>query len=81
MTTDAPDRGSHVGLQQLEPRGALKAGLRRRPAPVGSGREAPSTWLVNGTISAVLLVAFAVISTALGDEIYRCNFLEVPNCD
>jgi hypothetical protein len=41
----------------------------------------PSAWLVNGTISVVLLVAFVVISTALGGDIYRCDVLGIPNCD
>jgi hypothetical protein len=41
----------------------------------------PSAWLVNGTISAVLVVTFVVISTALGGDLYRCDVLQVPNCD
>lgn len=40
-----------------------------------------STWLVNGTIGALLLVAFVAISVGLGSDIYRCDVLGIPNCD
>jgi uncharacterized membrane protein len=38
-------------------------------------------YLLNGLIAALLLVAFAVLSIALGSEIYRCDVLKIPNCD
>jgi hypothetical protein len=41
----------------------------------------PTAWIVNGTISVVLLVVFVVISTALGGDLYRCEVLGIPNCD
>jgi hypothetical protein len=30
---------------------------------------------------AFMLVVFVVLSVALRDEIYRCEVLEIPNCD
>ncbi len=37
--------------------------------------------LVNGVIAALLLIVFAVLSIGLGTEIYRCDILQIPNCD
>jgi len=36
---------------------------------------------VNAATAAVLLTVFAVISIALGAEIYRCDILQIPYCD
>jgi hypothetical protein len=47
-------------------------------------RHAPATPLVlllNGGVSALLLLAFVTVSIALGSEIYRCDVLAIPNCD
>lgn len=62
----------------LFPAGALVAlsPMRRRGAD-GTRRF----YLLNGVIAAVLLIAFAVLSIALGSEIYRCDVLKIPNCD
>lgn len=38
-------------------------------------------YFVNGTIAAILLVVFILISVAWGTEIYRCDVLQIPNCD
>lgn len=38
-------------------------------------------YLVNGTLAALLLVVFVLISVAFGSEIYRCEILQIPNCD
>jgi hypothetical protein len=60
----------------------LPAGAYVAARPLfASNTRRPSAWIVNGTISVVLLVAFVVISTALGGEIYRCEVLGIPNCD
>jgi hypothetical protein len=58
--------------------GALLAGLpmlhrghdgRRRIYPV------------NAAVAAFLCLVFVVLSVGLGSDIYRCDVLEVPNCD
>ncbi len=36
---------------------------------------------VNGILAALLLVVFVLISVAFGSEIYRCEILQIPNCD
>ncbi len=38
-------------------------------------------YFVNGTLAALLLVVFILISVAFGSEIYRCEILRIPNCD
>lgn len=58
----------------------IGAYIAARPLFEATARR-PSAWLINGTLSAVLLVAFVVISTALGGDIYRCDVLGIPNCD
>ena len=37
--------------------------------------------LVNGVVAALLLAAFAMLSVGLGSDIYRCDVLQIPNCD
>jgi hypothetical protein len=37
--------------------------------------------IVNLALGAVLLVGFAYVGFALGEEIYRCDVLSIPNCD
>jgi hypothetical protein len=36
---------------------------------------------VNGVVAALLLAAFAMLSVGLGSDIYRCDVLQIPNCD
>jgi len=38
-------------------------------------------YVVNIILAAVLLIGFVAISSALGSDIYRCDVLQVPNCD
>ena len=38
-------------------------------------------YLLNALIAALLLAVFAMISIGLGSDIYRCDVLQVPNCD
>lgn len=38
-------------------------------------------YVVNVALAALLLGVFAVISVAWGTEIYRCDILQIPNCD
>jgi hypothetical protein len=58
--------GAYIALSPMLRRGA--DGTRR-------------FYLLNSAIAALLLIAFAVISIALGSEIYRCDVLKIPNCD
>lgn len=37
--------------------------------------------VLNGIVAALMLIAFLSISFALGNEIYRCDVLKIPNCD
>jgi hypothetical protein len=38
-------------------------------------------YLLNSVTAALLLVVFTAIAMALGPEIYRCDILQIPNCD
>lgn len=38
-------------------------------------------YALNVVVATFLLVIFFAVSAALGDEIYRCDVLRVPNCD
>jgi hypothetical protein len=38
-------------------------------------------YLVNAILAALLLIVFLVVFIALGSEIYRCDILQIPNCD
>ena len=38
-------------------------------------------YLVNGAAAVLLLVGFTAISIGLGSDIYRCDVLQIPNCD
>lgn len=37
--------------------------------------------LMNGIIAALLVAAFVMLAIELGPEIYRCDVLQIPNCD
>lgn len=37
--------------------------------------------VLNGFVAALLLAAFAALTVVLGSEIYRCDVLQIPNCD
>ena len=38
-------------------------------------------YLVNAILATILLVVFVVVSGGLGSDIYRCDVLQIPNCD
>ena len=38
-------------------------------------------YLANGILAAILLLVFVLLSVGLGSEIYRCDVLQIPNCD
>ncbi len=38
-------------------------------------------FVLNAVIGIGLLVFFVVVGYALGEEIYRCDILQIPNCD
>lgn len=38
-------------------------------------------YLVNVILSVLLLVVFVLLSVGLGSDIYRCDVLQIPNCD
>jgi len=38
-------------------------------------------YLVNAILAALLLIVFVMLSVGLGSEIYRCDVLQIPNCD
>jgi hypothetical protein len=54
---------------------ALRPMLERRT----DGRR--RRYLGNGLVAAVMLIAFLLLSVGLGVEIYRCDVLQIPNCD
>lgn len=38
-------------------------------------------YLLNGILAAFMLVVFVMLSAGLGADIYRCDVLQIPNCD
>lgn len=38
-------------------------------------------YLVNAIFAALLLIVFVMLFVGLGSEIYRCDVLQIPNCD
>jgi len=38
-------------------------------------------YLVNCILATLLLIVFVLLLVALGSEIYRCDILQIPNCD
>lgn len=38
-------------------------------------------YIFNSVVVAVLLVIFLVLAGVLGQEIYQCDVLQIPNCD
>jgi hypothetical protein len=48
------------------------------------GRAADPKWgayALNGLVAAVMIVLFVWLSVGLATEIYRCDVLNIPNCD
>ena len=54
---------------------AARPMLRRGP----DGRR--SVHVLNAVVATLMLAAFAAIAVALGSEIYRCDVIQIPNCD
>jgi hypothetical protein len=38
-------------------------------------------YLVNCTLATLLVIVFVLLSVGLGSDIYRCDILQIPNCD
>ncbi|RZS67854.1 hypothetical protein EV187_0276 [Agromyces ramosus] len=62
----------------LLPVGAVVALRPLRSADVDGRRSVP---IVNVLVALALVSAFLVIGIALGEEIVRCDVLDVPRCD
>ena len=60
---------------------AVGAFIAGRPLLDRVERPRPWIYMLTGAVSALLLVVFLTLSVALGDEIYRCDVLGIPNCD
>lgn len=45
----------------------------------GNGRRV--FYPLNALIALILLAGFVLVGTVLGEEIYRCEILQIPNCD
>jgi hypothetical protein len=60
---------------------AVGAFIAGRPIIDGVAPATRRVLLLNGGVSALLLLAFVTLSIALGSEIYRCDVLGIPNCD
>lgn len=37
--------------------------------------------LLNAVVALVMLALFVILSVGLGTDIYRCDVLQIPNCD
>ena len=55
--------------------------IAARPMLHGDMTGGRRIYLLNGIIAALLLVTFAMLSMGLGSEIYRCDVLQIRNCD
>ncbi|HXF62671.1 MAG TPA: hypothetical protein VNK95_13700 [Caldilineaceae bacterium] len=62
----------------LIPVGALIAGLPMLQRGADGRRP---FYLVNGILAALLVAVFVLLALTLGEEIYRCDILQIPNCD
>lgn len=38
-------------------------------------------YLFNSLIAVLIMIFFTVVFVALGEELYRCDILKIPNCD
>jgi len=52
-----------------------------RPVLVRGQERRPAIHLLNGVLATVMLVFFIVLCLGLGADIYRCDVLQIPNCD
>jgi len=59
----------------------LGAFIAMRPALRKATDGKRKLYLVNSLLAVLLLIGFVTISGALGSDIYRCDVLQIPNCD
>lgn len=45
------------------------------------GQTGYQVFVLNAVIGVTLIVFFIFVGFALGEEIYRCDILRIPNCD
>jgi hypothetical protein len=62
----------------LLPLGAL---IAIRPLLQGKTRGARGWAIVEVAVATALMALFVLVSVGLGEEMYRCAILQVPNCD
>ena len=55
--------------------------IAARPLFEKSAHPKGRIYLVNGGIAVFMLVVFVILAATLGNEIYRCDVLRIPNCD
>jgi hypothetical protein len=59
----------------------LGAFIALRPLLQGRTRGAFGWAIAEIAVAAVLMALFLLVSVGLGEEIYRCEILQIPNCD
>ncbi len=65
-------------LLLLFPVGAFVAA---RPLLEKDSKGKRQFYILNAALATTLIVLFVVMFSALGEEIYRCEVLHIPNCD
>jgi hypothetical protein len=45
------------------------------------GADGKRVHLANAAVALVMLALFVILSFGLGSDIYRCDVLQIPNCD
>ena len=45
------------------------------------GADGRRVHLANAVVALVMLALFVILSVGLGSDIYRCDVLQIPNCD
>jgi hypothetical protein len=46
-----------------------------------TGADGRRVHLANAAVALVMLALFVILSVGLGSDIYRCDVLQIPNCD
>jgi hypothetical protein len=49
--------------------------------PMLQANKKRNFYIANSIVAIILLVVFFILFVALGEEIYRCDILRIPNCD
>jgi hypothetical protein len=65
-------------LLLLFPVGAFVAAL---PMLQTGAKGKRKIYIANMAVAAVLLIIFVLLFSVLGEELYQCNVLKIPNCD